>query len=248
MRQDLLHGVWGGLIGGAVFAGIMFVNGTLLTTHGMITLPLIGSLVGHPSAWIGLMVHMLNSAIIGAGYAITLGRFEKGMVDGLHLGMIYGAIWWWLGPLTLMPMLLGEPIASRWTFDSALSMFPSLIGHVVFGIITALTVGMFRDASLPVPEPVHEAGAAPVSAEEETFTDRSIFTEPPPPPSARPKGSGVPRRVPLWMSMSLILILFTLNVFIFAYAAASGGFPHAHEATAPAAPAPAPDATAEPGH
>ena len=160
MQRDIRHGVMGGLIGGLVFAGIMFINGTL-ANMGMLTLPLIGSLVGHPSAWVGLVVHLFNSALIGAGYAITLGRFEKGMIDGLHLGMIYGGIWWFLGPLTIMPLLLGDPVGSRWSMDHALELFPSLIGHVVFGLILGLTVGHRRDASLPVPVPVKGAGPAP---------------------------------------------------------------------------------------
>jgi uncharacterized membrane protein YagU involved in acid resistance len=117
---------------------------------GMLTLPLIGRLVGSESVWVGFLVHMVNSSVIGAGYVLVFGRIEKGMVDGLHFGMIYGAIWWFLGPLTLMPMVLGEPIRAMWRFDAMLGMFPSFVGHVVYGAILGLAVGAARDASLPV--------------------------------------------------------------------------------------------------
>ena len=106
---------------------------------------------------------MLNSAVIGAGYVLIFGRVERGMVDGLHFGMIYGAVWWFIGPLTLMPKLLGEPVGTTWNFDTMLSMFPSFIGHVVYGAILGLTVGAFRDASLPVEEAAAEPEEKPAS-------------------------------------------------------------------------------------
>lgn len=145
----LWHGVLGGLLGGLVFAGIMALNGTLVRM-GMLTLPLIGRMVGFESSVVGFLVHMINSAVIGALYVVVFGRVEKGMVDGLHLGMLYGAVWWFLGPLTLMPLILGEPLGTRWNLGAILSMFPSLIGHVVYGWILGMTVGAFRDRSLPV--------------------------------------------------------------------------------------------------
>jgi hypothetical protein len=144
-----------------------------------------------------------------------------------------------------MPILLGEPLASRWSFDAALTMFPSLIGHVVFGVILGLTVGVFRDASLPVPERAADGGAV-APPEEEAPADRSGFAEPPSPRSARPKGAADPRRVPLWMSMGLIFFVFLLNIMIFGYATFTGGFPRAHERHAATAPAAAPP-TASPG-
>ncbi len=149
------HGFLGGTIGGLVFALIMLVNGTL-TDLGMMTLPLIGRLVGHPSAWVGFGVHMLNSGVIGALYVLVFARIEKGMVDGLHYGLMYGAIWWFVGPMTLMPLLLGMEVGSQWTLASVIRTFPSLIGHLLYGAILGMTVGAFRDASLPVKHPVAE--------------------------------------------------------------------------------------------
>jgi uncharacterized membrane protein YagU involved in acid resistance len=208
MQRDIRHGVVGGLVGGLVFAGIMVINGTLSNME-MLTLPLIGSFVGHPSAWVGLAVHLLNSALIGAGYVITLGRYDRGMIDGLHLGMIYGAFWWFLGPLTVMPLLLGDAVGSRWSLDNALEMFPSFIGHVVFGLILGFAYGLRRDASR--------------------------YARPPAPSPARPPGATPPRPVPVWMSLGLMFVLFVLNVVIFGYAASSGGFPPGRASRPPVA-------------
>jgi hypothetical protein len=153
----LRHGVLGGLIGGLVFAVIMLINGTL-SDLGMMTLPLIGSLVGRPEPAIGFAVHMFNSLIIGASYVLFFGRIEKGMIDGMHFGALYGVIWWFLGPMTLMPLLLGLSVGSQWTLAGLLHTFPSLIGHLLYGSILGMTVGAFRDRSLPA-DPAERAAA-----------------------------------------------------------------------------------------
>ena len=57
------HGVYGGLAGGVVFGALMAMMGML---------PMIGDMVGVPSAWIGLFVHLLISATIGGSFAVLL--------------------------------------------------------------------------------------------------------------------------------------------------------------------------------
>ena len=115
-RPKLRHGFLGGLLGGLVFAGIMVIHSTL-GRSGMLDFPRIGQLVGAESAWVGFLVLMVNSSVLGIGYVLVFGRIEKGMVDGLRLGTIWGAACWFLGPLTLLPLSLGvcvfRNIASR---------------------------------------------------------------------------------------------------------------------------------------
>ena len=61
-------------------------------------LPMIGSMVGQPSAAVGFAVHIVNSAIIGAIFAIVLGRFVNG--TRLRSGR-WSRVWWRLvGPGT----------------------------------------------------------------------------------------------------------------------------------------------------
>ena len=45
--------------------------------------------------------------------------------------MSYGFFWWFLGPLTLLPLLLGVP--PRWTVDVAAGLTASLVGHLAYG-------------------------------------------------------------------------------------------------------------------
>ena len=41
-----------------------------------------------------------------------------------RIALIYGLLWWLLGPLTLLPILLGAP--PQWTLAAASATFPSL--------------------------------------------------------------------------------------------------------------------------
>ena len=45
-------------------------------------------------------------------------------------------MWWFVGPLTLLPILLGADL--NWTIDTANVLLPSLIGHLLYGATTAL--------------------------------------------------------------------------------------------------------------
>ena len=75
--QNIKNGVYGGLAGGAVFGVMMGMMGML---------PMIGQMVGAPSALVGFVVHMPNSAIIGAAFAVVFG----GRVTGTGSGVGYG--------------------------------------------------------------------------------------------------------------------------------------------------------------
>ena len=98
--RELKWGTYGGVAGGVIFGALMGMMGML---------PIIGSMVGQPTAAAGFVVHMANSAIIGAGFAIVLGRFVSGTRSGLGAGLAYGGAWWILGPLTLMPLQHRRP-------------------------------------------------------------------------------------------------------------------------------------------
>jgi hypothetical protein len=158
------------------------------------------------------------------------------MLDGLHLGMLYGGAWWFLGPLTLMPLLLGQPVGSRWTLEAMYRMFPSLIGHLVYGAILGLTVGLARDRSL-----------AP-SREEEVEMERLdaglVVPAEEPPEREEPAWAALerasPGRVPLAVSMGIVTAVFVLNLLIFGYGVTRGLPRGAARAPAAAAPAQAP--------
>lgn len=120
-------GVLASLAGGLAFTVVMVETGAL---------PVVASLVGRSSSMAGFTVHMVISAIIGATYGLLFRREAYSYGAGLAWGLVYGLLWWFLGPLTLMPILLGAGV--QWSLASALGAYPSLIGHLAYGGTTAL--------------------------------------------------------------------------------------------------------------
>ncbi len=102
-------------------------------------LPMIGKMVGHPSAVTGFLVHLVNSALIGAAFATLFHRFVHGKSSGLGYGLVYGGAWWLLGPLTLMPLMMGMGLGVNWNATAAAQMLPSLFGHLIYGAILGLS-------------------------------------------------------------------------------------------------------------
>ena len=128
LAQRILGGVVGGIVGGLVFGALMAVMGML---------PMVASVVGSKAASVGFLYHMFNSVVIGALFGLVFGTFSRGYGQGAVLGLLYGAIWWVLGPLILMPLLLGMGGPQ---FAMALSppMLMSLVGHLLYGLLTGL--------------------------------------------------------------------------------------------------------------
>ena len=134
--RNILHGVTSGLAGGVVFGAMMGAMGML---------PMIGKMVGYPTAVAGLLVHLINSAIIGAGFAVVFGRSVSGIGGGVSQGLVYGGFWWFLGPLTLMPLFMGMGLGVNWNAAAAVTMLPSLMGHLVYGAILGASFAWLRE-------------------------------------------------------------------------------------------------------
>jgi hypothetical protein len=135
---NLKLGAYGGLLGGVVFGAMMGMMGML---------PMIGQMVGQPSALVGFAVHLVNSALIGAGFAVVFGRSVGRYGAGLTTGLVYGIFWWLLGPLTLMPLFMGMGFGVNWSLAAAQSMLPSLVGHVIYGVILGTSYAWLQQRS-----------------------------------------------------------------------------------------------------
>ncbi|MEN8008153.1 MAG: hypothetical protein ABFS42_14120, partial [Candidatus Krumholzibacteriota bacterium] len=116
-------------MGGVVFGVMMAFMGTL---------SMIGKMVGFPNAVTGFVVHLTISAGIGGSFGVLLGPAVTGRISGLVAGLAYGSVWWFLGPLTLMPLFLGMGFGVNWNAAAAANMLPSLMGHAIFGLVTGL--------------------------------------------------------------------------------------------------------------
>jgi uncharacterized membrane protein YagU involved in acid resistance len=127
----LLHSLaWGA--GASLLGGLLF--GLLLAFSG--GLPQVVRLTGGTSPATAFLLHLLISALIGMSYGVLFRREAPDWKLSVGWGLLYGLVWWYLGPLTLLPLFLGEPCT--WTTADADAALPWLIGHLLYGTVTAL--------------------------------------------------------------------------------------------------------------
>jgi hypothetical protein len=120
---------WGalaGLVGGIVSSPVLLVTGIL---------PKIAGLATSFGGARGLLIHLAISALIGASYGLLFRDEASSFGLGVAWGWLFGLIWWYLGPLTLLPMLLAGQI--DWRPEAASSLLPLLPGHLIYGATTA---------------------------------------------------------------------------------------------------------------
>jgi uncharacterized membrane protein YagU involved in acid resistance len=125
-------GVIAGLAGGVVFGIMMAMMGML---------PMVGMLIGVENAIVGFIVHLVISAFIGAVYGIVIGRFSNTWPVALVGGAVNGVVWWVLGALILMPLMLGM---SEMVFSIGQPQWMSLLGHLIYGEVTAAVMLLQR--------------------------------------------------------------------------------------------------------
>lgn len=132
MDQKLIGGLVGGLAGRVVF-GVMMAM--------MAMLPMIAGLVGSSAAAVGFLTHMVISPVIGASFGVLFGARSTSFGQGALWGLVYGAIWWVLGPLVIMPLMMGMGLQLGAAFSGPMLM--SLMGHLIFGLVTGLVFAWF---------------------------------------------------------------------------------------------------------
>ena len=127
VRTRLLAGALAGLVGGVLFGIMMGVMGML---------PMVAMLVGSQDGTVGFIVHLVISAIIGVGFGLAFGERAATFGRGVVWGAVYGFVWWILGPLLIMPILLGMGPQLGTAFAPPTLM--SLVGHLVYGLAAGL--------------------------------------------------------------------------------------------------------------
>ena len=137
------------LVGGLLFSLVMWQTGFL---------PRVADLIGSSSPVTGFIVHLAIAGLIGLSYGILFRRQSYDLGSALGWGVSYGFFWAMLGPLTLMPVLLGG--TPQWTADAAASVFPNLIGHLGYGAGLGVTFYLLEARYSPWWVPRTEVQAA----------------------------------------------------------------------------------------
>ena len=125
--QRMATGALAGVVGGLVFGVMMGMMGML---------PMVAMLVGSQAAAVGFIVHLLISAINGLGFGLLFGNRIGTLQSGAIWGAVYGFAWWMLGPLLIMPTLMG--MGPQFGMAYAPMNVMSLLGHLIYGIVTGL--------------------------------------------------------------------------------------------------------------
>jgi hypothetical protein len=127
---------WGGiagLVGGVVSSPLLLATGVL---------PKIAGLGTNFTGLRGLLIHLLISALIGMSYGLLFRGEAPNFGLGVAWGWLFGLIWWYLGPLTLLPRLLKRVI--DWRMGEVSALLPLLPGHLIYGATTAFVFLLFE--------------------------------------------------------------------------------------------------------
>ena len=124
--RSLQWGALAGLVGAIVSIPLMLATGVLSKTGG-----------------VAIALHLLIGVTLGMGYGVLF-RNEAANLNlagasgfGTSWGWLYGLLWWYLVPMTLLPLILtGE---CDWRAEAASALLPSLLAHLVYGGVTAYT-------------------------------------------------------------------------------------------------------------
>jgi uncharacterized membrane protein YagU involved in acid resistance len=124
-----LAGIAGGLVFGAALASL---DG----------LPAVAALVRSDLAWVGFALHLAIAILVGALFGLLVVHQRIRSSELLFWGLAYGMFWWFLGTLTLLPLLSGQPMT--WSLKTAQAELPSLLGHLYYGAVTAVAFVLLR--------------------------------------------------------------------------------------------------------
>ena len=131
--DKIVSGLVGGAVGGVAFGILMGVRGML---------PMVAGLAGSSDPLVGFIAHMVISLVIGASFGVFFGGASQTYGRAAVWGLVYGAIWWVLGPMVIMPMMMGMGLQFAAAFSGPMLM--SLMGHVIYGVLAGLGYAWHR--------------------------------------------------------------------------------------------------------
>ncbi len=119
LLRGLAAGVPAGTVGGFVLGGLLLRRGIAFDNAALL---------------------LVAAAAGGAGFGLLVRQRNPG--EALFFGVAYGAVAWWLGPLTLQPLTTGHPPA--WSVAAAQQQFGGLLGYLLYGATTGLAYAVLR--------------------------------------------------------------------------------------------------------
>lgn len=120
LTQLLKASVIGGIVAGIVFGIFMQMMGKM---------PMLAGMMGSESIVVGWMIHLVISIIFGVAFGIMAANMKKVYL----FGVIYGVIIWIVGPLLIMPLMMGMGTALADALTPGQLM--NLATHIMYALI-----------------------------------------------------------------------------------------------------------------
>ncbi|WP_257346947.1 DUF1440 domain-containing protein [Pseudalkalibacillus decolorationis] len=120
LMRSLKASVVGGIVAGIVFGILMQMMGKM---------PMIAGMMGSQSIAVGWMIHMVISIVFGAAFGMMATNIKKVYL----FGIVYGVMIWIVGPLLMMPLMMGMGTSLAAAFTPPQLM--NLATHIMFALI-----------------------------------------------------------------------------------------------------------------
>jgi hypothetical protein len=126
--RAIVAGSFAGIIAGAIFSSWVASGDyfPLLAGYGRVPL-------SHSDT---VLAHFGIAVIIGISFGFLFQRDVRGYGSCMGWGLCYAVFWWFFGHLTLLPLIARHRI--DWSADYAATVFGSLVGHILYGLILGI--------------------------------------------------------------------------------------------------------------
>ena len=131
--RAVVAGGLAGTIGGLAFSGWEYAGGYL---------PLLEGLPDFQSQTKAIILHFLVALLIGSIFGVLFQRDVRGYGSSMGWGLGFGIFLWFLGPLTVFPIVGRQPL--DWSAEQGTALFGSLVGYIIYGFILG-TIYAFLD-------------------------------------------------------------------------------------------------------
>ena len=136
LPANLVMGAIAGVVAGLPLGIIMQIRAAdPKMMPGVKMIDQVGDLISGPSTGLGWLVHLFNSALFGVIFVLLFSRWLTRRRPAMVLGLLYGAAWWVVGALWIMPAWLGM---NDMIFHVGANQWWSLAGHLIYGLLLAV--------------------------------------------------------------------------------------------------------------
>src|ERR1700742_4154006 len=131
--RAIVGGGLAGVTGGAIFSSWVASGDYFPLLAGYGKLPFSHSTL--------IFLHFVVAVLIGISFGFLFQRDVRGYGSCMGWGLCYAILWWFLAHLTILPWISRGRL--DWSAGHAASVFGSLVGHILYGLIVGIAYATF---------------------------------------------------------------------------------------------------------